>query len=552
MKKNNYSENTSVVKKLTKRIKKLEKELSAVNGSVGLFDRTDNKLDNTPEIGFWEKDFVENKIYYSEDYLKIFGIKNKRHNKVTEQVYSIIHPDDIKKVETTYLNARKNKTGFEVSYRLKLKNGNQKIICEKGTNEFDSKGNLVRSIAIVQDVTSRKLSEQLFQESEERFRTFFEFNRAVMLQIDFENKKIINCNNAAVEFYGYTKEQLLKKSIYHINTMPRQTIDKLMEKAVKENIQHFKFKHRLANKEIRDVEVFISLIKLEKKVNLFATVVDVTNQVKAEKEIADYIKQLKMVQKKLEIKRKKMEELNISLRKSQKELLELNENKNKFFSIIAHDLRSPFMALSGISQMISEDMDSMSVREVKNMASVIYNSTQNLYKLMENLLHWANIQMDTLKISPSFINIRQVSEQVISTFQLPLSDKNISITNTIKDTMAYADVECTKTVLRNLINNAIKFSNKGSKIKLSSRVIKSKNLVRITVKDFGVGISKSTISKIFSIKEKVSKKGTNNEIGTGLGLILSKELIEKNNGNIFVKSEVGKGSEFSFTLPLNK
>jgi len=552
MKKYNYSGNTSVVKKLTKRIEKLEKELSTVNGSVEVFDNKENKPDIMPEIGFWEKDFITNKIYYSEDYLKIFGIKNKRHDKVTEQVYSIIHPDDIKKVKTAHLNARKNKTGFEVAYRVKLKNGNQKIICEKGTNEFDSKDNLVRSIAIVQDVTSRKLSEQLFQESEERFRTFFEFNRAVMLQIDFESKKIVNCNNAAVEFYGYSKEQLLKKSIYQINTMSKKTIDELMERAVKENVQHFQFKHRLANRKVRDVEVFASLIKLEKKVNLFAIVVDVTNQVKAEKEIADYIKQLKTVQKKLEIKRKKMEELNMSLQESQKELLELNENKNKFFSIIAHDLRSPFMALSGISQMISEDMDSMSVKEVKNMASVIYNSTQNLYKLMENLLHWANIQMDTLKISPSKIDIKKISEQVVLTFQLPLNEKNITVVNNIKKTFAFADEECVKTILRNLINNAIKFSNKGSKIKLSSRIIKSKSVVKISVKDFGVGITKTTLAKIFSIKEKVSKKGTNNEIGTGLGLILSKELVEKNNGNIFVKSKVGEGSEFSFTLPLNK
>ena len=552
MKKNNYSGNASVVKKLTKRIEKLEKELSTVNGSVEVFDNKENKPDIMPEIGFWEKDFINNKIYYSEDYLKIFGIKNKRHDKVTEQVYSIIHPDDIKKVKTAHLNARKNKTGFEVSYRVKLKNGNQKIICEKGTNEFDSKDNLVRSIAIVQDVTSRKLSEQLFQESEERFRTFFEFNRAVMLQIDFESKKIVNCNNAAVEFYGYSKEQLLKKSIYQINTMSKKTIDELMERAVKENVQHFQFKHRLANRKVRDVEVFASLIKLEKKVNLFAIVVDVTNQVKAEKEIADYIKQLKTVQKKLEIKRKKMEELNMSLQESQKELLELNENKNKFFSIIAHDLRSPFMALSGISQMISEDMDSMSVKEVKNMASVIYNSTQNLYKLMENLLHWANIQMDTLKISPSKIDIKKISEQVVLTFQLPLNEKNITVVNNIKKTFAFADEECVKTILRNLINNAIKFSNKGSKIKLSSRIIKSKSVVKISVKDFGVGITKTTLAKIFSIKEKVSKTGTNNEIGTGLGLILSKELVEKNNGNIFVKSKVGEGSEFSFTLPLNK
>jgi signal transduction histidine kinase len=245
-----------------------------------------------------------------------------------------------------------------------------------------------------------------------------------------------------------------------------------------------------------------------------------------------------------------MECLNKVLKRSKQELLELNENKNKFFSIIAHDLRSPFMALSGISQMISEDMDSMSVKEVKNMASMIYNSTQNLYKLMENLLHWANLQMDTLKISPINFDIKQISQQVETTFQLSAKEKNVQIANKIRKTSTYADTECVKAILRNLLNNAIKFSKKNGVIHLSSKV--EKNMIRIIVKDNGVGMSKETLSKLFSIKNKISKKGTANEIGTGLGLILCKELVEKNNGEIFVSSKLGKGSEFSFTLPKYK
>ncbi len=465
-----------------------------------------------PIIGFWEKNFVTNKVFHSEELSKIFGLNTKKKSVIRDQIYSKIHPDDVVKLKKAYSDSLKSKSGYQVFVRVPNKNGNEKIICEKGINEFDSNGKLIRSIGIVQDVTESKRKEEEFKESEEKFRTFFEFNKLPMLQINYENKKIINCNNAAVNYYGYSKEELLSKKIYDINTMSRQEIDKLMKNAIEKSIQKFRFKHRLANGEIKDVEVFASLINLKHKYNLFIIVNDVTNQVKAEKE-----------------------------------LVELNENKNKLFSIIAHDLRSPFMALSGISQMISEDMDSMSVKEVKNMASMLYNSTQNLYKLMENLLQWANLQMDTLEVSPVLFDIKEVSKQVNKAFQLASEEKNITIINNIRKTNVFADVGCVKAILRNLINNALKFSNKGDEIVLSSKV--EKGMVKIIVKDNGIGMSKETLNKLFSIKNKVSKKGTANEVGTGLGLILCKELVEKNHGEIFVKSKPGKGSEFSFTLP---
>jgi PAS domain S-box-containing protein len=543
----------SQISKLTNRIVELENELSNIKKQKLKIDSKSEGLTEFKlfsNIGYLERSLSSKKISYSKETLNVLGLNPNKKIFTDKQFFAIVHPDDVNKLKSIYAKSKKSKTNFEALFRIKLKNGNSKYICEKGINEFDSTGKLVRSIGIIQDVTNRREELIIFKESEEKFRTFFEFNKAVMLQINFENKKIINCNNAAVEFYGYTKEELLTKSIYDINTMSRKEIDKLMRDAVVNKIQHFRFQHKLANKEIKDVEVFASLIKLEHKVNLFVIVIDVTNEVKAEKEIVEYVQELKKAHKRIEEKRKKMECLNKVLKRSKQELLELNENKNKFFSIIAHDLRSPFMALSGISQMISEDMDSMSVKEVKNMASMIYNSTQNLYKLMENLLHWANLQMDTLKISPINFDIKQISQQVETTFQLSAKEKNVQIANKIRKTSTYADTECVKAILRNLLNNAIKFSKKNGVIHLSSKV--EKNMIRIIVKDNGVGMSKETLSKLFSIKNKISKKGTANEIGTGLGLILCKELVEKNNGEIFVSSKLGKGSEFSFTLPKYK
>ena len=231
-----------------------------------------------------------------------------------------------------------------------------------------------------------------------------------------------------------------------------------------------------------------------------------------------------------------------------KEELELiNSNKDRFFSIIAHDLRSPFMALMGISQMISEDMDSMSVGEVKEMTGAIYHSTQNLNKLIENLLKWSRLQMGTFEITPKEININEISKNVSNILQLSAKEKNITIVDSITETAVYADEDCAKTILRNLVNNAIKFTEKGGEIKLSSKQVKA--FVEVTIEDNGVGIKESVIKKLFRITEKVSEAGTEKEVGTGLGLILCKELVEKNGGKIWVESEFEKGSKFTFTLP---
>lgn len=245
----------------------------------------------------------------------------------------------------------------------------------------------------------------------------------------------------------------------------------------------------------------------------------------------------------------------VRLKKSFKELSEakeelelINKNKDRFFSIISHDLRSPFMALMGISQLISEDMDSMSVGEVKEMTSSIYHSTQNLNKLIENLLNWSRLQMGSFKISPNKISLHQISNSVVNTLQLSAKEKEISIKNSISETYLFADENCTRTILRNLINNSIKFTKRGGKIKISEKLVNS--FIEISVEDNGVGIRPAVIEKLFCITERVSEDGTEKETGTGLGLILCKELVEKNNGKIWAESELGKGSKFLFTLPI--
>jgi len=229
------------------------------------------------------------------------------------------------------------------------------------------------------------------------------------------------------------------------------------------------------------------------------------------------------------------------------ELEVINKNKDIFFSIIAHDLRAPFNTLLGVTEMISGNMDDMSMKEVKEISSVIHSSTNNLFKLIENLLSWSRLQMGVFQINPVKLSILEVINDVLEVVSYSASDKKIMIENNITDLNAIVDKECLKTVVRNLLNNAIKFTNRFGNIILSS--VELESYVQISIKDNGVGIKEEVIPKLFGISSKTSTIGTESEKGTGLGLILCKDLIEKNNGKIWVKSQFGKGSEFSFTIP---
>lgn len=241
--------------------------------------------------------------------------------------------------------------------------------------------------------------------------------------------------------------------------------------------------------------------------------------------------------------------LSEKLEKSERELQKVNADKNKFFTLIAHDLKSPFNGLLGITELLADNFDEFSSEQAKNMMRELKKSTFNLYALVEGLLQWAQVQ--TEKISYHFEKTDLADLSLTTASQLHASAKNKNITvrqNIQKNTFVYVDVKSVSTVLRNLISNAIKYSHPGGIIEIDA--IEKDDLIEVSVTDNGIGMDEHTIQKLFSIAEKVSSPGTVKETGTGLGLIICKEFVEKNNGVISVKSEPGKGSRFSFTLPV--
>jgi signal transduction histidine kinase len=234
-------------------------------------------------------------------------------------------------------------------------------------------------------------------------------------------------------------------------------------------------------------------------------------------------------------------------------LEELNATKNKLFSIIAHDLKSPFNSLLGISEQLAENHESFSDDELEKYLKIVKDGTVKTYNLLENLLTWAQSQTDRIKFEPKNTDIHELGNTIISLVAESAKNKNIRINSEIpKNTVVFADVNMLNTVIRNLINNAIKFTPEGGNIILKSQIIinnDNREYIQISIQDRGVGIKPEIITKIFSISESITTKGTNNETGTGLGLIVCKEFVERHGGKIWVESEINKGSEFLFTIP---
>ncbi len=237
------------------------------------------------------------------------------------------------------------------------------------------------------------------------------------------------------------------------------------------------------------------------------------------------------------------------IRRKNDDLIRANAEKDKFFSIIAHDLKGPFQGFIGLTELMSGGMGNIDEQTMQEIASSINTSAKNLYELLDNLLNWSMIQRGYKRFNPQKILLSSIIDEVEEIFAPQIASKSISFISSIdKETFVLADRESLKTILRNLISNALKFSLHNGAIKLLSQPV-ARGFIQVTVSDSGIGMPNSIKNNLFSLSTKVSRPGTDKEPSTGLGLILCKELVEKHGGKIWVDSEEEKGSSFHFTIP---
>jgi PAS domain S-box-containing protein len=240
------------------------------------------------------------------------------------------------------------------------------------------------------------------------------------------------------------------------------------------------------------------------------------------------------------------------IKSANEQLRKINAEKDKFFSIVAHDLRNPFTSFLGLTQILNENLRGFSLDQIEEMTGVLNKSANNLFQLLENLLSWANMQQGHIPYEPEMISLHELVKDVIEqSIQEPAQVKKIKVRYEVSpEIRVFADKNMIQTVIRNLLSNAVKFTYKNGKIMLS--VLKAGSaFVEVEIEDSGMGMGKEILENLFVLNANTSRPGTNGEPSTGLGLLLCGEFIAKHGGRIWVESEEGKGSVFHFTLPVN-
>jgi signal transduction histidine kinase len=237
-----------------------------------------------------------------------------------------------------------------------------------------------------------------------------------------------------------------------------------------------------------------------------------------------------------------------------KKLEKMNSSKDKLFSLISHDLRSPFNSLLGFSEILTKEYDSLTNEEIKEYIKAIYDSSKNLYGMTNNLLQFSRFQLGKIGFKPKVIELQKTVNAVLTMLKGNILKKQINVESTVPvNTFVYADEDMLNSIFQNLVSNAIKFTYKKGEIKITSEIIteNEKDFVLIGVEDSGIGISDIDVKRILE-GDTFTTPGTQKEFGTGLGLQLVKEFIKKNGGALQIKTKLNMGSTFTFTIPFSK
>jgi len=385
----------------------------------------------------------------------------------------------------------------------------------------DANGNPLHFITTVNDITKRRIYEEALSRSELRYRTLIsEMNEGIAI-LDV-NGFFLFANEAAETIFSVEKGSL-------IGTEARKTFgsplfDSIEQEILKsEESRERTFEYRIKPTDGNEKVVSVSVASGFDHPNRSEKLVllrDITTWKQAEKEI---------------------------LLQNEK-LQQSNAEKDKFFAILAHDLRSPLSSFLGLAEVMSEDINTMTMSEIEEISKSLYLSATNLYQLLENLLEWSILQRGALKYMPEPTSLSRIVLRSIEPLQEAARRKNIDLKlNLDKSMNVTCDLKMTETIFRNLISNAFKYTNPGGTVEVSAKELAGDE-TEILISDTGIGMSSELQAKLFKVNEQVSRKGTEGESSSGLGLLICKEFAERQEGRLWAESEENQGSTFHFTL----
>ncbi|MDY0343968.1 MAG: ATP-binding protein [Lentimicrobium sp.] len=385
---------------------------------------------------------------------------------------------------------------------------------------------------LIKSLKEKREIENKLKQSSEKYRVAIENANIGIITVDVTGK-IQTTNKECVHIFGYSQAEMETMSINEI-TLPKDhhiSLDFINQAVGDRNHSKAEFIKRYIHKsgKIVTCQISSSLMYDEQGKPLF------------------FMSHIKDITRRIE-SAKALKELNVKLSETVNKLKQSNAAKVKLFRIIAHDLKNHFNAIMGFSEFLYENVHTDSPDEIEMQASIIYQSSQNAYKLLENLLDWAMSQTGRIAFSPQQLTFENILKEVLEFTAAHAESKGITISYSLNGASeVYADANMLRTILRNLIGNAIKFTGEKGEIKINMQQAGKETL--ITVSDTGMGIAQENVEKLFVLDEMISIPDEDAPKGTGLGLLLCKEFVDKHGGKIWIESVPGKGSDFKFTLP---
>jgi PAS domain S-box-containing protein len=480
------------------------------------------------KLAHWEYDVANNTFILNDNFYELYGTSIEKEGSyfMSSEAYiqKFVHPDDVyiavNELKDSTLNENKN-LARRSEHRIIRGDGQVRNIVVQFVAEKDSNGKVVKTYGANQDITEGKKTFEALLKSETKYRKIFEYINDVFYETD-ANGIMVEISPSIQRLTGYTHEELIGRPatiIYFDPADRNQLVNKI---TANEYVMDFE----VTMKNIFGNPVYVSVsshIIYDEKGNyagIEGSMRDISERKKSEEEI----------------------------KKKNDELKELVATKDKFFSIIAHDLKSPFQGLLGYSDLLTNEFGSLTEEEKLEFVNGINNLSKGAYKLLENLLHWARLQTGKIIFNTDFFNLFEALKPTIFLMQDSAKKKDIQIDSSIdRKIFIIADLDMLQTIVRNLISNSIKFTNPGGNIFISAEDLG--NNIKISIEDTGIGMSKEKIQKLFKIEDSFSTKGTENEEGTGLGLLLCKEMIDMHKGKIWAESQPGRGTRFCFTIP---
>ncbi len=473
-------------------------------------------------------------LFVNNAFLKMYGYKL---DEIIGKKISIIRSNRNDPTITSKIHEATLKGGWHGRLINKKKDESEFTIELSTSLIKDENGAAVALVGIARDMTEEIKAEDQLREVQDKFRTLFVELKDTVYESTVDGN-FIELNPAGLDLFGVKSFDQLKhidiaKEIY-LHYEEREKFKKELEKTG--FVSNYQINIKRMNGEIATVLETSMVVKNR------------NGEITGYRGILRDITEIKKNEERLKLLVEKFENLNLQLRKSEQELKELNAAKDKFFSIVAHDLRSPFSSLLSFSEFLVEDIDELSKEDIKSFAEKINESSKTVFTLLENLLQWSRIQTGKIPYEPTTFNIYYKINQIINLLKNNAEQKKLNVTNDIPaSAIVFADEDMIFSVVQNLLSNAIKFTREGGDIVFKSSFRESD--IEISITDNGVGIKDEDIKKLFRMDSHHTTYGTKDEKGSGLGLLLCKEMVERNRGKIWVNSKSGMGTTFTFTVP---